>query len=380
MRTLNPETKVICISFMLIMLLMLFYGCKASNNKDTGNNQPDDQNKELKKETRNLSYKVSFSQEELDALNAIGNNEFPEFLGKTFDPIQARNIRDLEKKGTIRHDNPNFDLNIELRETVIQAMLGENFYNRLLYSDSMIFNYESLLNDGLLAIIPRNPYTGVDVKSSLNYSPGDVLLAVNDQGGLMIQHLGNKEGDYDSNATEYTQLRYQKGSTEDELLTDGRTLYTFHKFEDDELDDLYANLANSRKSYFKGQYSPEYVKIWWLQRQIQEMFTRYAQNHKDVLSTLDDYLNYYGRRNPAAWVNPYNNLPMKQVGWVDVAYGSPPVPDSYFETVDDVASYAGNYSFAKISDSKGDKVVFALYYLDSNGNLIALSCTASPKK
>jgi hypothetical protein len=67
------------------------------------------------------------------------------------------------------------------------------------------------------------------------------------------------------------------------------------------------------------------AKIYVVYRCINEIMLQMGQTLDTAqYQTLDDYIAYCGRKNPAAWVNPYTGDAMKEVPWTTV-------PTYYYE-------------------------------------------------
>jgi hypothetical protein len=320
---------------------------------------------------------VEFTDEENQALDAVASDKILEFLGKTFDKDAAEAKYENEKSNPGVNANLNYDESIETKLLVTQFILGENTYNRQLYADSFEFNLDSLINNGLMAIIPRNPYTGEDIKSSLDYSPGNCFLAADERGIIFIYHAGEKEMAFEPNRENNTILAYQKYKNEPENLSDGRSLIHYHKFSPSEYSELVSGGEGMKAGQFKENNNPEFRKFYWLKRQVFEMMSRYGQVNGDVLQSLEDYIDYFGRINPSAWINPYTGQPMEQVGFTaDVS-----VPPDLLDKPQDKSHYAGNYAFVAFTDKigNGPEAVFAIYYLKPDGDLGALVADEAPR-
>lgn len=362
------------VALAVIFTATLCFGCSSKTDKTPAIQK----NVKTPLKGKNIATPSSaeFTDQENQALDAVASDKFLEFIGKTFDKDAAEAKYENEKSNPGVNANSNYDDNIETRLLVTHFMLDENRYNRLLYADSYKFDLDSLVSDGLMAIIPRNPYTGEDIKSSLDYSPGDCFLAADERGIVFIYHTGDKEIAYEPNRKDNTILSYQKNEEDPEFLSDGRSLIHSHKFMPGDYSDLMDGVDITRQSQFLENNNPEFRKLWWLNRQITEMMTRYSQMNENVPKSLEEVIDYFGRINPPAWINPYKGSPMEKVGFtVDV-----PVPPDLLDEKTNVKShYAGNYSFATYTDGKDPVAIFAIYFLKPNGDLGALVSQARPK-
>lgn len=368
----------------LSVLCMLLIGCKTQSN----NIQDNEASTIIQDRHSTTVTEVQFTDEENTILDAVASDQLLEVIGKTFDQNIADAKYENEKNNPGINDNPNCDENIEDKLCITHLLLDENLYNRLIYADSFEFNLDSLINNGLMAIVPQNPYTGNDITTSLDYSPGNCFLAADERGVIFIYHSGEKEMAFEPNRESHAILTYQKNDKQPELYSDGRSQIHYHKFSPSEYSELVSGGEGMKSGQFRENNNPEFRKIYWLQRQVFEMMTRYSQMNENVLQSLEDYINYVGRVNSPAWINPYTDQPMQQVGFAleceyrvnqDMSHPGAPVSPDMLDEQMDKSHYAGNYSFATYTDEEGPISVFAIYYLKPDGNLAALSCRAVPK-
>lgn len=359
---------------LLIIINLLVFGC---------NSQPD-----ADKYQQSINNKIQFTDDENNALNAIASDKFLEFLGKTFDKKVADEKYEREKNNQGEYINPDYDESVESMLLVTNLLLGENLYNRLLHSDAFKFNLDSIIADGLMAIVPRNPYSGNDIKTSLEYSPGDCLFAADQRGVAFIYHAGNKEDSFEPSRKDHSVLTYRRKFSTPDVYSDGRSLIHYHKFTTDEYSQLIADSNKMRIDQYGENYSNDVIKIYWIYRQVRQMIVIYSFINENVPQSLEDYINYFGRINPPAWINPYTGQPMKQVGFaqeceyqmdLDQLDIDIPVLPEYLDKQKDKSLYAGNYSFATYQDKDGPVTVFAIYYIKLDGNLAAIDCRVVPE-
>ncbi|MCD6217471.1 hypothetical protein J7L05_06385 [bacterium] len=365
-----------------ITVLVVLTGC-STRTKDIGGIQPDNNQNKSKSDIRiSTQNSVSYTQDEITFLDAVENDDVFNLIDKSFDVEYADTRFQAEKDDPGKFGNPNYDSDFDNSQTLLFQLLCDNYYSRLLYSDSFPFNYRSLIDEGLLIYIPRNPYTGEDVKTSLEYSPGDILIASNNEAMAFLRHIGEKDDGYDSTTNDFNELYYLSGiGKREEIYTDGRTIYDFEKIDSDKLNEAINSAELGRRGYFGDDYTSETARITTISAQVHRMMNNYAlaQSHENVLNSLDEYLNYYGRKNPKAWINPYTHADMQQVDFIECQYDvlndlkltQPPVPYSIIKNAEQLDNYAGNYSFSVFEDEGGEVAIFAIYYYDKNGDLAA---------
>jgi hypothetical protein len=373
----------------MILVLIIIWGCSSKNDRDIQLIKPDQSSpvsaviQESTITNENFSAPASsFIRTDIEkqALKALSQDSLFAFLGKTFDQAYADEYYSIASTDPGKVLNNSFDPFVSEYDAMLFSFLSESVYNRLLYSDRLDFNFNSLLNEGLLAIVFRNPYTGSDVKSSLKYAPGDCFISSGKEGNIFIYHSGDKQRFYEPGRDNYDKLTYQAFTEKTmELLTDGRSIINSSKLSADEYSDLLANIERGRQNYFGNNYPLSWIRIWWLNSQMHEIMIRYSFLNEQVPSDISDYLNYFGRKNPSAWVNPYTGSQMQKVSFADCRYfvdrdwelQQAPVPPSFISSRATTDSHAGNYSFDVFDDAEGTIAIFALYFVDENNQLSA---------
>jgi len=381
------KTPYILITTLIISVLFISTGCSSKSNSNIPSAKPES---EKPKTTQQAPSQVEFTEDEINILNALGQDELFSFLGKTFDKDFAVERWNNEYKNRKQTSSPppGYDIQDDITRSILFPLLCEILYNKPAYLDSPTSNYNSWIEQGALAIIPRNPYTDEDIKTSLEYSPGDLLIACNRQGFILLFHSGISDVGYEPDKDNHDVLFYPIFcSMNDNGLTDGRTVFEFYKYNDGKFDQISSDWSRIREQFYGSFHPIEYTKIYWLHFQVRKFMTAYAQLFENVPDTFDGYINLFGRKNPNAWINPYSGAPMNQVGFPDCVYGptpdmknpTPPVPISMIEKGHDIYEYAGNYSYAVFEDEKSSIAVFSIYYLDENNKLRALSVRRTPK-
>ncbi len=369
----------VCIIGAIAFLLMVISGC-AEESSDAAPNAGND--------SGNQSAPVIFSDDEKAALDAVENDRFFEFLGKTYVNELAREHFKPNWESNDAINDPDWDEKAGVKLTVNHFIVSQSMCDTGYFIDNKKCNINSMIENGYYAIIPRNPYTGEDIKTSLKYSPGDYLFATNGKAMVYIQHLGLMDSDCYLDLEGYDNLYYvQIHVGDDGYVTDGRTEYVYGIYDMDMTANAIQEITESRINRYGVKYPRENAKLYWLNRQMFKILSRYSQEYEDVLPTLEDYLNYFGRKNPSAWINPYTGKPMEQREQFAVCKNIPNEvtdllnrPVLYFKVSEPayVNHYAGNYSFAVVEGRKGPKAVFVIYLLNRENELEALSCYANP--
>jgi hypothetical protein len=369
----------VCIIGAIAFLLVVLSGCAEESSEGAQN--ADD-------EISIQSVTVIFTDDEKAALDATENESFFEFLGKTYvDELAREHFKSARENRDVLND-PEWDEESGIKLTVNHFIVSQSMCDTGFIVENLKCNMNSMIENGYYAIIPRNPYTGEDIKTSLEYSPGDFLIATNEKASVCIQHLGLMDSNCYLDLEGYDNLYYVQVHVGDEgYVTDGRTEYMYGIYDEDMMADAIKEITEMRINIYGDRYTHENAKLYWLNRQMFEILSSYSQEFEDVLPTLEDYLNYFGRKNPAAWINPYTGKPMEQREQFAVCKNIPgdvtdllDRPVLYFKVSEPayVNHYAGNYSFAVVEGKKGPKAVFVIYFLNRENKLEALSCYADP--
>ena len=315
---------------------------------------------------------VNYLKEENDILDAIANYRLPGFLGKTFNKLVAERLELIHRRNPKTEPiNTEHELKMNLNTKLLQNI----FIAPSIYQGHG-FNLSGMYANGCVPIIPQNPYTGNDVKTSLEYSPGDFLVAANEKAFIYIQHYGPLEPECVSPLeVDYTRLFYTSDYYFNNELTDGRTFYVFLRDTGNPNDDIFWKLPIKRQSDLS---SIELTKLNWLGDQVQIIMTTYSDFYNDFPDTLDDLINYFGRKNPAAWINPYTNKPMEQLPKFAALKSLQDSLSDYLDYPDSpsdiykpeyINKYAGNYSFVTIKGEDSATSYFVLYIKDKKGKL-----------
>ena len=322
---------------------------------------------------------AKFTEDEQKALNAVKDGTIFDVLGKNLaKKVTVSEFKETEKK-VIDYANSKVDKDIALK-----LLLNEHFLDSVMddFDPPVIapVNLNSLIESGVLGIIPRNPYTDEDIKSSLDYSPGDFLIAVDNEALVWIEHMGPNHFEFDSEFTEYNYLKYidydEKFGEDTFYLTDGRSKYTFTKGKDY----FHTNMETLRKKF--GDENPfEIARYKWLLIQMGKIIDYYCRYNTELPDNLDDMINHCGRKNPAAWINPYTGKPIEQMDnfpecknlhedaqKVDHLSDISEIPmDEY------IRKYAGNFTYEKIKLSQGNDLAILSFYILDDGELVAIN-------
>lgn len=369
----------ICIVSTIAFLLVFISGC---------NSESSDAAQIVDNDLTNKTATVVFTDDEQIALDAVSNKRFFELLGKTYVDELAREHFRPNWESFDGINDPNWDEEVITKLTVNSFIVSQSMYDTGFVVDNLSCNMNSMIENGYYAIIPRNPYTGEDIKTSLDYSPGDFLFATDGKASVYIQHQGLMGNDCYLDLENYDNLYYTQIVGEDEgCVSDGRTEYMFGIYDEDMKRSAIKEITQSRINRYGKRYPRENAKLYWLKRQMFEILSSYSQEYEEVLPTLDDYLNFFGRKNPAAWINPYTGKPMVQRDEFGICKNIPNEvtnllkrPILFFEVSEPpyVNYYAGNYSFAVVDGKHGPKAVFVLYFLNRENKLEAWHCFADP--
>ena len=370
----------VCTIGAIAFLLLVISGCAGEASSAAQNNGDD---------SSSQSAPVIFTDDEKAALDAVSEKRFYEFLGKTYiDELAREHFRPNWESNDAIND-PDWDEEAGTKLTLNHFIVSQSFTSSGLVSDNLLRNINSQIENGYYAIIPRNPYTGEDIKTSLEYSPGDCLFAMNGKSIVYIQHLGLMDSDCYLDLEGYDNLYVcvQPHGDNESYVTDGRTEYMYYKYREGMYEQYIDELKKQGKRKYGSKYPYENTQLHWLKRQMFEILSRYSQDYEDVLPTLEDYLNYFGRKNPSAWINPYTGKPMEQREQFAVCKDIPNEvtdlldrPVLYFKVSEPpyVNYYAGNYSFAVVEGKNGPKAVFVIYFLNRENKLEAMTCFADP--
>lgn len=233
-------------------------------------------------------------------------------------------------------------------------------------------SYEDAIADGVMPIIFANRYTGEDIANTPEYSPGDFYLHFPTEAEPEYnfwQYMGDKDNFFDPDAVPEGERKPFYGSWEGET-TDGRTSFTDIDVDYQTIADMDVN--HSREFHNIPVDDDARAKIYIIYLCINEILLQTGDTLESVqYQTLDEYIGYCGRKNPAAWVNPYTGDPMKEVPWtsVPVYYYEDPWGDPLqqagmvFNPDFPKEELPGNYSFTiDPGSSSRDPFSYAQFY------------------
>jgi hypothetical protein len=259
-------------------------------------------------------------------------------------------------------------------------------------------SFESLIGTGTLAVIPFNPYTGEDVISTPDYSPGNFFLSfptVDDPVVKFWTYLGDDSENYDPDLYTSGEIR-PMGNGSDEYYTDGRTIFLNTIVTEeyiDSLDDI-VDPSSFRESLNFPVDDDARVAIYTVARFTESLFYFIGNRPADFPNSLDGMIAIVGRKNPISWTNPYTNEPMEEVPWIQVPFyncgdqGLGKIPDAspWPQEGIDKDALAGNYSFIAGSspynpNEPGERTACAQFYFYlPNGDIAAYHVVGPPRR
>ena len=240
---------------------------------------------------------------------------------------------------------------LSLLNSLIQNAGVRNWF--LLVEGSLPDTYESLLENGALTIIPANRYTGEDILSTKEYSPGDIYY--HSATGEEPFHnywvyFGEQDFNYEPSISESGE-RFRIDGRALEYSTDGKTGYTDAILPAEFRSYVPESTSSSREVYNVPADDEARVRMLLLSYTMHDIMRSVAQWIEGNLPvTVDGFIELVGRKNPVAWTNPYTGDPMYSVSWIDVPQFQGNwdfnEPNTDFGTTDSTSGLVGNYSFA----------------------------------
>ncbi len=238
--------------------------------------------------------------------------------------------------------------------------------------------YEEILSSGLLPMIYHNRYTGEPIKSTPEYSAGDIYYKADRESGMyyFYRYQGPQDQVYDPDATGGKDLPWE-GSPRD-TVTDGESIKTVADWGPEGMAGS-VPAAKFREDWNMPASDDSRVAVFIVYYWVNDVMYRLGEIVDQVPSTLDEYVEMLGERNPVAWTNPYSGEPMHAVGWYDVPlyYGWEPLTDSIKGI--DIADPAppdgviGNYSYmiAPSPVVEGENRSYAKFYFKEPDGSVA---------
>jgi len=320
---------------------------------------------------------------------AVPENPPPGSATESQAPI-SRPVAGSQPEEGVWLDNPGGSWWYEARGLFIEGAIVSAFNtNRDLKGCAFPATYDELLSYGLLPIIFHNRYTGEPIKSTREYSPGDIYYELNTQTGLyrFWRHQGPLDMCYNPDATGGKELPY--AASPRDTVTDGKTIKVEMALGPE------AVAGDVPAAYFRESYNipPDddaRVDIYIVYRWVNDIMYRLGEFVDQVPASLDGYIEMLGERNPVAWTNPYTGEPMKAVGWYDVPLFF--LWDPVSEVIPDIDSsagpppegVAGNYSYmvAPSPVVEGEMRSYAKFYFKQPDGSIAayLAIGVGPKE
>lgn len=233
-------------------------------------------------------------------------------------------------------------------------------------------NYQSLLDTGVLSVIFKNRYSGTDIAVSQNYSVGDFYLQYPTK-EIPEYHFWIHNGEFDyawdsEMAYKGIKHRVKQCLPNYECSFDGRTL-----FKDSIVDPSLltpTSPSGARKRYNIPEDDNARSHMFILAYEIQNLMNQYPKIIQTPLSSHDDCIELFGRKNSVSWTNPYNGEPIKELPWENVTQymwdniytDSNTQFDTEPNDPPDAYSLAGNYSFVGEKSIDGDRFVYVQFY------------------
>jgi hypothetical protein len=287
--------------------------------------------------------------------------------------------------------NPGLDKSTEDKSVRIEAIiamesLAESFYYFFPY-DSPFFTSEKLIAAGFLAIKPSNPFTGNPMLFSEEYIPGEIYfaprpLAEGDTG--FIRHFDQAEPEYDTTLVQKGEWLQKKDLPEEKgwFLAD-----EYEYFNGQSLKrvlpgpgSLPPDYLTVRKNWGYEDYPDEQLRVMSIAVQMSSVVGSYSIHHEEAPEYFNEYINWLGQENPAAWVNPYSGEVMKQVPIVACAT-YPDDPNAPLgEMPKDVSPFIGNYAYKLYDNGQYTVSLARFYYLDKDGLFKSEDIVGFPRK
>jgi len=268
--------------------------------------------------------------------------------------LRDQSVSDSE---TVNLYNPNYTENVAFREEIMMNVLMFSSGDGLMMLGRGIgWDYEFLLETGANPIIMANRYSGEDMKNTSLYNPGDIYWEVSKEDGsfYFYEYMGDKDIKYQPDAVPEGQRKLVDGSG-GRTETDGMTLYTVVEgpFDPAFISQMdYVDPSGFREKYGIPADDEARTRIFLIHRTMRECMLNAGRILNSTPSNLEDYIDLMGRPNPVAWTNPYTNLPMNKVPWVNVPAYNMNLPcgvESQYHSIESEGLISdqliGNYSF-----------------------------------
>ncbi len=234
--------------------------------------------------------------------------------------------------------------------------------------------YESLIESGALAIIFSNSYTGEDIISTREYSPGDIYLGfptLEDPVYRYWLHLGENDMYYNPDISEPGEREPLEFNPE--YSTDGRIFYREYVLDAEAIEYIKQEVTPAAGRREQGIPADDIARarvfnIYWT---MEDIIRSIGYDMPDPPETLDGYIALLGRKNPISWINLYTNEPMIEVPWVNVPFyvrgNNIPDESPWPQDKIDKEPLAGNYSFVLgnspyYPNEQGERTACAQFY------------------
>jgi hypothetical protein len=283
----------------------------------------------------------------------------------------------------VQLDNPDYSQEMFLKASLIELnvmyTIGEG--RGLIMGGGGYYDYDSILAEGSLPFIFVNRYSGEDVRNSSEYSPGDIYLSVDNNGGTPFLHFYQYLGEEDAN---YEPGKVPEGSRvswagNPDYMTDGKSMFWDMELTQDAVASHDPCLTRVSSTYNLPCDDDAPIKMYLLSRAMLDLMRQASAYYQSVFDSIDGYISVIGRKNPVAWINPYTGVPMTEVPWVKVpmynrkgAVSGPDFELEYPEFTEpseepSPSDLAGNYSYilspSPIADGENRAYVQFYFYL-----------------
>jgi hypothetical protein len=321
---------------------------------------------------------LSCSKENPDN-NRIQENNVMETSPNPLNHTVNSNGSSQESEDGIWPTNTLGDNMYEFLSTLPETLVGFaiNMYSDLTEGD-IPTSYQDCLDKKLITIICNNRYTGNPIISTEEYSAGDFYYNYDFQSGVCTfkRYQGPNDINYDPDISDGNFMPW--GGDPDHISTDGKTFREVNQgFRREEMVD---NFSKWREYFGFPSNDEARVRIFIVYDTVNYLMYQLSQFTDQPPSSLDQYIQMAGAKNPDAWINPYNGQPMREVGWFDVPlyYDWQPVSDPISDLDKgqpaNSSEIAGNYAF-NLSPSPAvdgaDRAYVKFYFRLPDGSIAA---------
>jgi hypothetical protein len=311
---------------------------------------------------------------------------------------QPRSSKDVPSRFTTVIDHARHNAEMAFKSILIHSLIASASSDPwcLIVGGPQPTGYQQLVDSGALPIILANRYTGDDIVSTKDYSPGDFYIefpTAESPVSRFWTHLGEQDWEYDAALAKELAATDERrplsnhpprpeGADIPSETTNGRTIFEEMSYDQSQIAMGFSCDRAYTRQYFEMPSDDDArARIIVVARAMQEVM-RIWEPIPIPLNSVDGFVNYVGRKNPVAWTNPYTGEPMREVPWNKVAYYEP-YPNSKvpFSPTDQAphggnSPLAGNYSFTNapcpsFPDNDKNNVYAQFYFYLPNGTIAA---------